>query len=139
MGKPRTACRRDPERKEASRLDAQAAIARKGLHGLVAEEGGLVRMRQIGWSSRRTLSPAARQIWAGPLETGLLIVAGLWLALAQVVIGIVFCLTVNGIPFGIACFKMAGLALSPMGKEIVDADDPTAAASGVHAVPPVGR
>jgi uncharacterized membrane protein YccF (DUF307 family) len=67
------------------------------------------------------------------------LVAGLWLALAQVVIGIVLCLTVIGIPFGIACFKMAGLALSPMGKEIVDADDPTAAASGVHAVTPVGR
>jgi uncharacterized membrane protein YccF (DUF307 family) len=67
------------------------------------------------------------------------LVAGLWLALAQVVIGIVLCLTVIGIPFGIACFKMAGLALLPMGKEIVDADHPTAAGSGVHAVTPVGR
>jgi hypothetical protein len=34
---------------------------------------------------------------------------------------------------------MAGLALFPLGKEIVDADHPDAAASGVHAVTPVGR
>ncbi len=68
-----------------------------------------------------------------------LLVAGLWLALAQIVVGIVLCLTVIGIPFGIACFKMARLALFPLGKEIVDADHPTAAAAGVHAVTPVGR
>jgi uncharacterized membrane protein YccF (DUF307 family) len=67
------------------------------------------------------------------------LIAGLWLALAQIVVGIVLCLTVIGIPFGIACFKMARLALFPLGKEIVDADHPTAAASGVHAVTPVGR
>ena len=67
------------------------------------------------------------------------LVAGLWLALAQVVIGIVLCLTIIGIPFGIACFKMAGLALFPLGKEVVDADHPAAAGSGVHAVTPVGR
>jgi uncharacterized membrane protein YccF (DUF307 family) len=67
------------------------------------------------------------------------VVAGLWLALAQIVIGIVLCLTIIGIPFGIACFKMARLALFPLGKDIVDADHPVAAASGVHAVTPVGR
>lgn len=65
--------------------------------------------------------------------------AGLWLALAQIVTGILLCLTIIGIPFGIACFKMARLALFPLGKDIVDADDPAAVASGVHAVAPVGR
>ncbi len=67
------------------------------------------------------------------------LVAGLWLALAQFVVGVVLCLTIIGIPFGIACFKMARLALIPLGKEVVDADHPAAAASGVHAVKPVGR
>lgn len=67
------------------------------------------------------------------------LVAGLWLALAQVVTGIVLALTIIGIPFGIACFKMARLALFPLGKHIVDADSAAAAASGVHAVTPVGR
>jgi uncharacterized membrane protein YccF (DUF307 family) len=67
------------------------------------------------------------------------LIAGLWLAIAQVVSGIALCLTIIGIPFGIACFKMAGLALFPLGKDIVDANDPTAAHSGIHEVTPVGR
>ena len=65
--------------------------------------------------------------------------AGLWLALEQILIGILLCLTIIGIPFGIACFKMARLALFPLGKDIVDSDNPAAVASGVHAVTPVGR
>jgi uncharacterized membrane protein YccF (DUF307 family) len=67
------------------------------------------------------------------------LVAGLWLALEEIVVGILLCITIIGIPFGIACFKLARLTLFPLGKEIVDADDPAAAASGVHAVTPVGR
>ena len=67
------------------------------------------------------------------------VLAGLWLALAQVAAGIALCLTIIGIPFGVACFKMAGLALFPLGKEIVDADHPDAAEWGIHAVTPVGR
>jgi uncharacterized membrane protein YccF (DUF307 family) len=48
-------------------------------------------------------------------------------------------LTIIGIPFGIASFKMAVPALSPLGKEIVDSDDPIAGAIGGHRVEPVGR
>lgn len=44
---------------------------------------------------------------------------GLWLAIAHLVAGLALCLTVVGIPFGIASFKMAGLALAPFGKRIV--------------------
>ena len=33
--------------------------------------------------------------------------------------GVVLCLTVIGIPFGIQSFKLAGLALGPFGKKIV--------------------
>ncbi len=51
------------------------------------------------------------------------ILAGLWLAIAQIVFGIVLCITIIGIPFGIASFKMAGLAVAPLGKEIVSWDD----------------
>lgn len=35
--------------------------------------------------------------------------------------GIVLCLTIIGIPFGIQHFKIAGLAFAPIGKTIVDA------------------
>ena len=49
--------------------------------------------------------------------------AGVWLALLHLVTGVALCITIIGIPFGIANFKLAGLALNPLGKEIVDADD----------------
>ncbi len=42
--------------------------------------------------------------------------------------GLVLCLTIVGIPFGVQCFKLAGLALLPFGKEIQE--DPQSAGSG---------
>jgi len=47
-----------------------------------------------------------------------LIFGGLLIAVEYVVVGFVLCLTIIGIPFGVQCFKIAGLALSPFGKEI---------------------
>jgi len=44
---------------------------------------------------------------------------GLILALLWVMSGIVCCITIIGIPFGIQCFKLAGLSLWPFGKEII--------------------
>lgn len=46
--------------------------------------------------------------------------AGLWLALGHLVLGVLCCVTVIGIPFGVQHFKFAGLALAPIGKTIVD-------------------
>ena len=50
------------------------------------------------------------------------VVAGFWLALLHVIAGLLLCLTIIGIPFGVASFKMAGLALFPLGKEIVSTE-----------------
>lgn len=50
------------------------------------------------------------------------IVAGLWLAIAHVVSGIALCVTIIGIPLGIANFKMVPISLFPLGKEIVPTD-----------------
>ena len=50
------------------------------------------------------------------------IVAGWWLALTHLVTGIAQCLTIIGIPFGIANFKLVPVALWPLGREIVDLD-----------------
>lgn len=44
---------------------------------------------------------------------------GVWLALGHVIAGLLLCITVIGIPLGVASFKMAGLALAPFGKQIV--------------------
>lgn len=48
-----------------------------------------------------------------------LLVSGIWLAMEAAFIGIIFCITIIGIPFGLQCFKMAKLALMPFGSSIV--------------------
>ena len=48
-----------------------------------------------------------------------LIFVGFHSAIQWVLAGLVLCLTVIGIPFGIQAFKLARLALTPFGREIV--------------------
>jgi uncharacterized membrane protein YccF (DUF307 family) len=47
------------------------------------------------------------------------IFAGFWLAVTNVIYGVIYCITILGIPFGIQCFKMAGASLMPIGKTVV--------------------
>lgn len=47
------------------------------------------------------------------------LLAGLWLAIGHVVSGVLLCLTIFGIPLGIADFKMVPVSLAPLGKEVV--------------------
>jgi uncharacterized membrane protein YccF (DUF307 family) len=47
-------------------------------------------------------------------------VAGLWLAIGHIVTGIALCVTIIGIPLGLANFKLVKVSLVPLGKEIVD-------------------
>ena len=42
---------------------------------------------------------------------------GLITALQYLLVGLVCCVTIIGIPFGMQCFKLAGLALFPFGKD----------------------
>jgi uncharacterized membrane protein YccF (DUF307 family) len=53
--------------------------------------------------------------------------AGFWLALAHAASGTLCCATVIGIPFGIQHFKLAGLAIAPIGKTIVSTEVAAAA------------
>jgi len=48
-----------------------------------------------------------------------LLLAGIWLALAYAVAGVVMCITIIGIPFGIQAFKLAAFTLWPFGKTVV--------------------
>lgn len=45
---------------------------------------------------------------------GLLSAIGWWLA------GVLWCITVVGIPVGLQCFKLSSISLNPFGKEIMD-------------------
>lgn len=47
------------------------------------------------------------------------IIAGWWLALMHISAGIALCVTLIGIPFGIANFKLVPAALWPLGRQIV--------------------
>lgn len=51
-----------------------------------------------------------------------ILVGGIWICLTHLIFGAVLCVTIIGIPFGLQHFKLAGLALTPFGKNIVDAD-----------------
>lgn len=51
------------------------------------------------------------------------VLAGWWLALGHIFTGIAMCVTIIGIPLGIANFKLVPVSLLPLGKRIVDADD----------------
>jgi uncharacterized membrane protein YccF (DUF307 family) len=55
-----------------------------------------------------------------------LLVAGLWLAIGHLLSGIALCVTIIGIPLGLANFKLIPVSLVPLGADIVDADDPRA-------------
>ena len=48
-----------------------------------------------------------------------LLISGIPLAITAVLDGLLLCITIIGIPFGLQCFKMAKLALMPFGAEIV--------------------
>jgi uncharacterized membrane protein YccF (DUF307 family) len=61
----------------------------------------------------------AGKTFSGVLNLVWLILAGIWIAISHVLAGIFFCITIIGIPFGFAHFKLVGAALMPVGKEIV--------------------
>ncbi|MCD8030229.1 MAG: YccF domain-containing protein [Bacteroides sp.] len=46
-------------------------------------------------------------------------VGGFWICLEHLFFGLLLCVTLIGIPFGLQHFKLAALALTPFGKRIV--------------------
>jgi uncharacterized membrane protein YccF (DUF307 family) len=52
-----------------------------------------------------------------------ILAGGWWLALGHLVTAILLAVTIIGLPFAWAHFKLAGIALWPIGKMIVPADD----------------
>jgi uncharacterized membrane protein YccF (DUF307 family) len=52
-----------------------------------------------------------------------LLLCGWWLALGHIITGVALCLTIIGIPFGIANFKLIPISLLPLGRDIVTLDE----------------
>ena len=47
------------------------------------------------------------------------ILAGWWLAIGHMISGLALCITIIGIPMGIADFEMVPISLMPLGEEFV--------------------
>ncbi len=48
-----------------------------------------------------------------------LILAGVWLAISHILAGATLCLTIIGIPFGFAHFRLAAVCFAPLGKRSI--------------------
>ena len=46
-------------------------------------------------------------------------IGGVWICLSHLLFGVLFCITVIGIPFGLQHFKLASLALTPFGHDVL--------------------
>jgi uncharacterized membrane protein YccF (DUF307 family) len=57
--------------------------------------------------------------WSAVGNVVWVVVVGWGLALAHLAVGLLLCLTIIGIPFGVACWKMVPLALLPLGRRVV--------------------
>jgi uncharacterized membrane protein YccF (DUF307 family) len=49
-----------------------------------------------------------------------LLTGGLWIAATHALFGLILCITIIGIPFGLQHFKLTAIALSPFGRDIVN-------------------
>lgn len=72
-----------------------------------------------------TLTPFGKSVvyggGIGSLLANIIWVAlvGIWMAIGYVIAGVLNCITVIGVPFGIQSFKMAKLALWPFGAQVM--------------------
>jgi uncharacterized membrane protein YccF (DUF307 family) len=53
-----------------------------------------------------------------------LIFGGFLIVIGYLLGAVLLCITLIGIPFGIQCFKLAGLALAPFGREVREKEPP---------------
>ena len=80
------------------------------------------------WARRSPASQQRRRLNARDILW--FILGGFWLALVHLITGIFLCLTIIGIPLGIANFKLINVSLRPFGREIVSADEARRRGSG---------
>ena len=81
------------------------------------------------WPFGRTvISRPSAGVASGIANVIWVLVAGWWLALTHIAAGIAQCITIIGIPFGVANFKLVPVAFWPLGRQVVDVDRPPAPA-----------
>jgi uncharacterized membrane protein YccF (DUF307 family) len=75
------------------------------------------------WPFGRTIEPR-RHAGAGSAIGNIIwiVLFGWWLALGHLITGVALCLTIIGIPLGLASFKIIPITLVPLGVQIVPSD-----------------
>ena len=53
-----------------------------------------------------------------------IVFGGLILSICYLVMGVLFCVTIIGIPVGLQLFKLANLSLLPFGRDVVGQNEP---------------
>src|SRR3954470_4301338 len=67
-----------------------------------------------------------------------LLLSGWWLALGHLVTGLLMCVTIIGIPLGLANFKLIPVSLTPFGRDIVDLEQARRLGYAVEVAVPAG-
>jgi uncharacterized membrane protein YccF (DUF307 family) len=75
------------------------------------------------WPFGRTIEPR-RHAGVGSVIGNIIwiVLFGWWLALGHLITGVALCLTIIGIPLGLASFKIIPITLVPLGVQIVPSD-----------------
>ena len=84
--------------------------------GIASFRVGLYSLWPFG---REVVSKPTAGVWSFLGNVIWVVLAGWWLALEHIVTGVLLCLTIIGIPLGIANFKLVPVSLMPLGKDIV--------------------
>ena len=83
--------------------------------------------RQCFKMASLTLAPFGKEVVYGGGAPSLVanvfwvVLIGIWEAIAYVILGALWCVTIVGFPFGLQIFKMAKLSLMPFGAEVREA------------------
>jgi uncharacterized membrane protein YccF (DUF307 family) len=85
------------------------------------------------WPFGRTIVPR-REFGVGSLIGNIIwiVLFGWWLAIGHLVTGVLLCLTVIGIPLGLANFKIIPISLVPLGVRIVPSGEPLPATADLR-------
>ncbi len=79
----------------------------------------------VAWPFGRTLAESpGHRFSKGVMNIVWIVIAGLWLAIGHILFGIVLCITILGIPFGIKNFSMAKLAMFPFDFSVERSGEP---------------
>ena len=87
------------------------------------------------WPFGRTLVKRADHGVASTIGNVLwFLLCGWWLALLHLISGVLLCVTILGIPLGLANFKLIPISLTPLGREIVPISQARGQGAGVVTV-----